>query len=128
MEITGRIIQILPLVSGTSQSSGKEWSKQEYVIETQDRYPRKCCFAVMNDRIQQFNLQQGLDYTISFDIDAHEYNGRYYNSIIAWRAEPAAPQVSTQPSLDQAVAAAAPAPQPAQPAQAPIPESDKLPF
>lgn len=34
MEIKGRIIHVMPLQSGIGQVSGKEWKKQEYVLET----------------------------------------------------------------------------------------------
>lgn len=37
MEIRGKIFQVLPLQSGVSQSSGREWKKQEYVLETNDQ-------------------------------------------------------------------------------------------
>ena len=43
MEIKGRIIHVMPLQSGIGQVSGKEWKKQEYVLETQEQYPRKVC-------------------------------------------------------------------------------------
>ena len=33
MEITGKIIQVLPEVGGVSKA-GNEWKKQEYVLET----------------------------------------------------------------------------------------------
>lgn len=35
------------------------------------------------------NIQIGAEMTVSFDIDAHEYNGRWFNDIRAWRAVPA---------------------------------------
>jgi hypothetical protein len=58
---------------------------QEYVIEVPGQYPRKCVFRLFGeDRIKQFNIQQGEDLTIQFDIDAHEYNGRWFNSIRAY--------------------------------------------
>ena len=40
MEITGKIIQVLPEVGGISKA-GNEWKKQEYVLETHDQYPKK---------------------------------------------------------------------------------------
>ena len=40
MEITGRIIAVLPVQGGISKN-GNEWKKQEYVLETHDQYPKK---------------------------------------------------------------------------------------
>ena len=87
MEITGKIIAVLPERGGVSKT-GNEWKTQEYVIETHEQYPRKVCFNVFGaDKIAQFNIQAGEEMTVSFDINAREYNGRWYNDIRAWRVE-----------------------------------------
>lgn len=87
MEIKGKIIVVLPERGGVSQA-GKEWMTQEYVLETQDRYPRKMMFSVFGrDRIEQFDIHLGEVITVKFDIDSKEYNGRWYNSITAWQVE-----------------------------------------
>ena len=85
MELTGRIIAVLPANSGVSARTGNPWMSQEYVIEVPGQYPRKCVFRIFGeDRIKQFNIQNGEDVTIQFDIDAHEYNGRWFNEIRAY--------------------------------------------
>ena len=121
MEITGKIIAVLPERSGVSARSGAEWRCATYVLETMEQYPRKMCFEVFGtDRIQQMNIQAGQSYTISFDIDAHEYQGRWFNSIRAWKAEAPVAQPTAAPAQPEApFAAAAPFPpvQPAAPAQ-----------
>lgn len=87
MEIKGKIIAVLPERGGVSQA-GKEWMTQEYVLETQDQYPRKMMFNVFGrDRIEQFDIHLGEVITVKFDIDSKEYNGRWYNSITAWQVE-----------------------------------------
>ncbi len=93
MEFTGRIIAVLPERGGTSRN-GNEWKSQEFVIENHDQYPRKMCFDVFGaDKIAQFNIQVGQELTVSFDIDAREWNGRWFNSLRAWKVVPAeAPQ------------------------------------
>ena len=89
MEITVKIIQVMPLRSGKSARTGNDWAAQEFVLETiQDQYPRHCVFEVFGqDRLSQMSIQQGETLTVSFDIDAREYNGRWYNSIRAWKVE-----------------------------------------
>jgi hypothetical protein len=58
---------------------------QDYVIEVPGQYPKKCVFRVFGeDRIKQFNIQRGEDITVSFDIDAHEFNGRWFNDVRAY--------------------------------------------
>lgn len=87
MEITGRIIAVLPERGGVSKT-GNEWKMQEYVLETHEQYPKKLCFNVFGaDKIAQFNIQVRDELTVSFDINAREYNGRWYNDIRAWRVE-----------------------------------------
>ena len=82
MDITGKIIAVLPLRSGVSQSTGNPWASQEYVIEVPGQYPKKCVFRVFGEeRIKSFAIEAGQDVTVSFDIDAHEYNGRWYNEV-----------------------------------------------
>ena len=101
MEITGKIIAVLPERGGTSKT-GNEWKMQEYVLETHEQYPRKMCFNVFGaDKIAQFNIQAGDELTVSFDINAREYNGRWYNDIRAWRVERGtAPAAADIPVID----------------------------
>ena len=88
MEITGKIIAVLPANSGTSARTGNPWMSQTYVIETQGQYPKKLAFDVFGEeRIKQFNIQQGEELTVRFDFDAHEYNGRWFNQIRAFNVE-----------------------------------------
>ena len=87
MDITGKIIAVLPERGGTSKT-GNEWKMQEYVLETHEQYPKKICFNVFGaDKIAQFNIQAGEELTVSFDINAREYQGRWYNDIRAWKVE-----------------------------------------
>lgn len=88
MELTGKIIAVLEARGGIAKSSGNPWKIQEYVIETIEQYPHRMCFSVFGeDKINQFNIQLGDDLTVSFDINAREYQGRWYNDIRAWKVE-----------------------------------------
>ena len=99
MEITGKIIAVLPANSGTSARTGNPWMSQTYVIETQGQYPKKLAFDVFGaDRITQFNLQVGDIATVFFDFDAHEYNGRWFNSVRAFNVEKSGQQTTQQPT------------------------------
>ena len=87
MELAGKVIAVLEPRGGVSKS-GNEWKVQEYVIETHDQYPRRMCFDVFGaDKIQQFNIQVGEELNVFFDIDAREWQGRWFNSIRAWKVE-----------------------------------------
>ena len=87
MELAGKVIAVLEPRGGVSKN-GNEWKVQEYVIETHDQYPRRMCFDVFGaDKIQQFNIQVGEELNVFFDIDAREWQGRWFNSIRAWKVE-----------------------------------------
>ena len=92
MELSGKVIAVLEPRGGVSKT-GNAWKVQEYVIETHDQYPRRMCFDVFGeDKINQFKIQAGEELTVSFDIDAREWQGRWFNSIRAWKVERAGAQ------------------------------------
>lgn len=108
MELTGKIIAVMEPRSGVSTRTGNSWMTQEYVIEVPGQYPKRCLFNLFGeDRIKQFNIQMGEEITISFDIDAREYNGRWYNDIRAYNvsrdAAPVAAPVAGAPAGQPAV-------------------------
>jgi hypothetical protein len=99
----------MPAQSGVSQRSGNAWMSQEYVMEIPGQWPRHIVFRIFGeDRIKQFNIQQGeQNVTIQFDIDAHEYNGRWFNEVRCYNV---LRSVGQQPYQQQAQPAAAPFP------------------
>lgn len=129
MELQGRVIAETEERSGTSARG--EWKAKDYVIETHEQYPRKMCFSVFgSDRLARFNIQVGQEVLVSFDIDAHEYNGRWFNSIRAYDVRQVDPAQygAAQAAAPTAFTAAAPA-QPATPATAaPADQADQAPF
>jgi hypothetical protein len=129
MELTGKVIAVLPANSGVSQRTGNAWMSQEYVIEVPGQYSRKCMFRIFGeDRIKQFNIQMNEDITVSFDIDAHEYNGRWFNEIRAYNIQRGvAPVPSAAPVASPAAQPAVENPfPPAEPASEGT--ADDLPF
>lgn len=98
MELAGKIIAVLEARSGIAKSSGNSWKIQEYVLETVEQYPHRMIFNVFGeDKINQFNIQLGDEINVSFDVNAREYNGRWYNDIRAWKVDRVTPdQQQTQ--------------------------------
>lgn len=123
MEITGRIIAACEVKGGISQRTGNAWKSQEFVLETQEQYPKKCVFNVFGeDKLNAFNIQIGETLKVQIDIDAREYNGRWFNSITAWKVERPQAPAPQQPAYQQ------PAPQPAYQPAATTNDKDDLPF
>jgi hypothetical protein len=112
MDLQGKVIAALDARSGTSARG--EWKAQDFVIETHDAYPRKMVFSVFGqERLDRFNIQVGQEVMVSFDIDAHEYNGRWFNSVRAF-------DVRLVDPATVGVAGAQPAPQGSMLGQAPV--------
>lgn len=113
MELTGKLIAAMPTLSGVSQRTGNSWMSREYVLEVPGQYPTKLCFKVFGeDRLKQFNLRKDEMVTVQFDIDAHEYNGRWFNEIRAYNV--LRPQQAAAPAPQPQVTAPFPPPQPEQ--------------
>lgn len=87
MQLTAKLIQLLPLQTGTGKNG--EWKKQDIIVETDAQYPKKVCISIWGDKINTSLLQIGKSLTISFDVESREYNGRWYTDVKAWKIEAA---------------------------------------
>lgn len=87
LKISGKVTVILQVENGTSKA-GKEWKKQDFVIETGDKYPALVCFTLFGDKLSLLNgVSVGDEVDVSFNIESREYNGRYFHNINAWKVE-----------------------------------------
>jgi hypothetical protein len=87
MQITAKLIQLLPLQTGTGKNG--QWKKQEIIVETNDQYAKKICVAIWGDKADTNILQIGNQLKIDFDVESREYNGKWYTDVKAWRVEAA---------------------------------------
>ena len=85
MELTAKLVQVLPLQKGTGKNG--EWKKQDIIVETSGQYPKKVCISIWGDKINESVLQVGNMLNISFDVESREYNGRWYTDVKAWKTE-----------------------------------------
>jgi len=84
MEITGKLIQILPLQSGEGRNG--EWKKQDIILELEGSPFRKICVGFWNDKIIS-DLIEGSMLKVSFEIESREYNGKWYTNLRAWKVD-----------------------------------------
>jgi hypothetical protein len=97
LDITGKIIQVLDLQTGTSARG--DWKKQEFILETDEQYPRKICISLWGDRIGDIaGAQIGEVVTVSIAIESREFNGRWYTEIRGWRIQRGAIPTTTAQS------------------------------
>lgn len=85
MQLTAKLIQLLPLQTGAGKNG--QWKKQEFIVETEGTYPKKVCISIWGDKIDESQLKIGNDLKIDFDIESREYNGRWYTDVKAWKIE-----------------------------------------
>lgn len=85
MELKGKVIQLLPIQTGMGKKG--QWRKLEFIVETQSQYPKKVCFSLWGDKIDQYNLVAGDMVTIAVDLESREYNGRWYTEARAWKVD-----------------------------------------
>ena len=86
MEVTGKVRLLMEPKTGISQSSGNTWMSQEVVIDyywwSNQRDASQMVLKVFGeDRIKQYNLQPNDEVTIRYHVEAHEYNGRWFNDV-----------------------------------------------
>ena len=85
MDITGKIIHALEEQTGEGKNG--QWRKRDYVIETAGEYPKKVCFTLWGDRIDQYGLKEGEEVKADIEIESREYNGKWYTNVKAWKVE-----------------------------------------
>ena len=81
MNISGKVVQILQEVKGEGKNG--PWSRQDFIIETNDQYPKKVCISVWNNKINLSSLNPGDPVTMDITVESREYNGRWYTDVKA---------------------------------------------
>ena len=138
MEIQGKIRAILPAQSGVSQRTGNGWMSQDYVLDyfwwANQQNPSQMVFRVFGEeRIKNFDLHVNDEVKIDYHVEAHEYDGRWFNEIQCTRCQKvgvSASPAQNQPTGNGSTEQTNNNPQPQQPAPsaAENTESDDLPF
>ena len=96
MQITAKLIQILPFQSGAGKNS--EWKKQDIIVETEGQYPKKVCISIWGDKIDENQLRVDNLLKIDLNIESREYNSKWYTDVKAWKIEVLAPSAQIIPN------------------------------
>jgi hypothetical protein len=84
LEITGKVFLTLPEQSG--QGKNGSWIKQEFIVETEEQFPRKICFSAWGDKVPEVkNLSKGEEIIVSFNVESREFNNKWYTDLRAWK-------------------------------------------
>ena len=88
MEILVKVTNILEPLRFKSQKNGNEYTKHTFVCETGGQYPKKIAFSVMgDDRFRQMNIVVGNTYTVFFDVESREWNGKWFTEASCWKVQ-----------------------------------------
>lgn len=80
-EFKGKIIAMLDKKEGIATRTGKKYVLQEFVVESLEQYPHRAQFTMFGeDKINQYALASGDYITITFNVNATESKGKWYNS------------------------------------------------
>ncbi len=103
MQISGKLLQLLPLQTG--QGKNGQWKKQDVIIETEGQYPKKVCISIWGDKADEKTLQPGNTLKIDFDVESREYNGKWYTDVKAWKVEAAGstPFTDAEPPASESI-------------------------
>ena len=85
LKLTGAVIAIGEMQSGTAKKSGEPWSSQEIVIRPEGKWAKPAAFRVYKpekDLTEEYNLKDFVE--IKFSVASREYKGKYYTNLDAW--------------------------------------------
>ena len=86
LEITAKLISLLPVQN--IQGKNGPLTKQEFVVETEEQYPKKVCIQAWNDTariVQAINPQSLIK--VGITVESREYNGKWYSDVKAWKID-----------------------------------------
>lgn len=79
----GRIIAI-----EEPQSFASGFTKREFVIEADEKYPQQVKFECVKDGVAMLDGRKIGDHvTVHFNLRGREYNGRYFVNLNCWKIE-----------------------------------------
>ena len=99
MQLTAKLTQLLPVQTG--QGKNGQWKKQDIIVETEGKFPKKICMSIWGDKIDVRHLQLGNQLTISFDLESREFNGRWYTDVKIFKLEAGSGTTTNQPNYEQ---------------------------
>lgn len=124
MELEGKIRLVMAPMSGMSQATGNAWMSQEFVMDyfwwPNQTQPSQIVMRMFGeDRIKQFDVHTNDEVRVTFHVEAHEYNGRWFNEIRVTDVKKVGASAATTAAAQQAANQPAQAPQTTQAVQTP---------
>lgn len=102
MELKGKIKLLMD-----EQKFDSGFYKREFVITTEEQYPQDIKFEVFKEKCELLNgMGEGTNVLVSFDVRGREWQGKYFNNLVAWRIETVGAAASNEAGAPPAAPAA----------------------
>ena len=86
LELTAKLLTLMPVQN--IQGKNGPLTKQEFIVETEEQYPKKVCITAWNDTAK---IVQGIKpfstVKIAITVESREYNSRWYTDVKAWKID-----------------------------------------
>lgn len=90
MEIIGRIIEVLPVISGVTERG--EWTRGGVVVETLTDFPVTIALELSDKRLEEFGQKfpSPVDAIVKarFSVSSRKLGGRWFTNARAWEVNP----------------------------------------
>lgn len=88
LSIKGVIKDIAQPISGTSKA-GKDWQKQEFVLETDSEHKTHVCLSLFGEEKMALidKVRLGDEIEVFFNLSSREHEGKWYHNVDAWKIE-----------------------------------------
>ena len=90
MEIIGRIIEVLPVVSGASERG--EWTRGGFVVETLTDFQVTLALELSDKRLEEFGQKfpspVGLIVKARFGVASRKIGDKWFTNARAWEVDP----------------------------------------
>lgn len=87
MEIKGNVYQISEVQKGTSKS-GKEWTRQNLVIDTGDEYNPHLSISFLGEKCSLLNNLKINDVVnVHINLSSKEWSGKWFTNVNGWKID-----------------------------------------
>src|SRR6188768_2790926 len=85
MEITGKVVHVLPVQTGKSAKG--EWKKQEFILELPGNYAKKVCISLFGEKLDRYKVATGDQIKAAVNVESREYQGKWFTNVEAWKID-----------------------------------------
>ena len=84
MQVTAKVIEVLPMVSGVRKTDNVPWYKSTLIVETVEQYPRKIALANIKRAHEFSQLPVGSIYNFDINLESRCHAGKWYTEATCW--------------------------------------------